>query len=187
MSQGWCAPEFHFFLVEYLWEGARQVGVRTVGAENLGEDCLLWGWKPQDSGRELWPCLRFQPLDLRAQSGTERGCRVPVSPVAWCQRVQWCLLDLLLGPLLLMGGGACRAGLRGVWGQGWAPWDRTWVDGRSARGPGYSKFVQLDLVQSAHCFFLDFTLSLKFNYLFIFGCAGLRCSRCGNQGLTLWL
>ena len=85
-----------------------------------------------------------------------------------------------------MGGGACRAGLRGVWGQGWAPWNRTWVDGMSARGPGYSKFVQLDLVQSAHCFFLGFTFSLKINYLFIFGCVGLCCcagSSCGEWGL----
>ena len=27
-------PEFHFFLVEFLWECAGQVGIRTVGAEN---------------------------------------------------------------------------------------------------------------------------------------------------------
>ena len=155
-------PEFHFFLVEFLWEGARQVGLRTVGAENQGESCLLWGWRPQDSGHELWPRLPFQPLDLRAQSGTACGRRVPVMPVAWCQRVQRCLLGLLLGPLLLMGGAACRAGLRGVWGQGWAPWDRPWVDlGWLPGAQGNSKFVQSDLVQSPHCLFLDFYLILK--------------------------
>lgn len=84
-SQGRHASRAHFFLVELTWKGRGPGGRKDCGAEDLGKrNCLCGDGRPQDLGCELRPCLTFQPLDLGAQSGAARGCRVPVTPAAWC-------------------------------------------------------------------------------------------------------